>query len=218
MPREPIQAALAAFRVVAHTICPENAAFCRDLLAQVSASKNQRAERHLGELHRTFAEVCGTFSNWLIRGYNGFADHPVPFRRLLRGSFASRSDIRKPDSGICVGPRLRHLVTVSLLMCSGLWPCICPGFRNRVRECTGVAAAGQRALRKTGHWRHRGTRSPRELTSLLSSGGIPKSIDELRALEAQQRKVVNAAFACTVSVQIGPAQGCGVIITGVDIS
>jgi S1-C subfamily serine protease len=52
-----------------------------------------------------------------------------------------------------------------------------------------------------------------ELTSLLSSGGVPKSIDALRRLEAQQRQVANAAAACTVSVQIGPAQGCGVIIT-----
>ncbi len=52
-----------------------------------------------------------------------------------------------------------------------------------------------------------------ELTSLLSSGGVPKSINALRQLEVQQRQVANAAVACTVSVQIGPAQGCGVIIT-----
>lgn len=51
------------------------------------------------------------------------------------------------------------------------------------------------------------------LTSLLTKGGEPRSLDELRDLENQQRKVSSAAAACTVSVQIGPAQGCGVIIT-----
>jgi S1-C subfamily serine protease len=51
------------------------------------------------------------------------------------------------------------------------------------------------------------------LTGLLSEGGVPQSIDQLRDLEAQQRKVASAAFDCTVSVKIGPAQGCGVIVT-----
>jgi S1-C subfamily serine protease len=52
-----------------------------------------------------------------------------------------------------------------------------------------------------------------ELTSLLARGGAPSSIEQLRKLEQQQQKVAAAAVACTVSVQIGPAQGCGVIIT-----
>ena len=52
-----------------------------------------------------------------------------------------------------------------------------------------------------------------ELTSLLAHGGVPGSIDQFRELELQQQKVAAAAVACTVSVQIGPAQGCGVIIT-----
>ncbi len=51
------------------------------------------------------------------------------------------------------------------------------------------------------------------LTSLLSSGGVPQTIDQLRELESQQRKVAAAVVDCTVSVKIGPAQGCGVIIT-----
>ncbi len=109
-------------------------------------------------------------------------------------------------------PRLRHLVTVSLLLCSGLWLCIAPDFaiesagaqesRPQVNERYGVPDVG-------------GTEVPiaSQLTSLLSRGGVPTSIDELRLLEAQQRKVADAALACTVSVQIGPAQGCGVIIT-----
>jgi serine protease Do len=51
------------------------------------------------------------------------------------------------------------------------------------------------------------------LTSLLNEGGEPSSLDQLRELEKQHRTVAAAAAACTVSVQIGPAQGCGVIIT-----
>ena len=51
------------------------------------------------------------------------------------------------------------------------------------------------------------------LTSLLKSGGVPTSVDQLRELESQTAKVAKSAASCTVSVQIGPAQGCGVIIT-----
>ena len=51
------------------------------------------------------------------------------------------------------------------------------------------------------------------LTSLLSQGGVPATIEQLRELESQQRKVAAAVINCTVSVKIGPAQGCGVIIT-----
>ncbi len=51
------------------------------------------------------------------------------------------------------------------------------------------------------------------LTSLLSEGGVPQTIEQLRALESQQRKVAASVVDCTVSVKIGPAQGCGVIIT-----
>lgn len=61
----------------------------------------------------------------------------------------------------------------------------------------------------------RGTEIPvaTSLTNLLSSGGVPESIEQLRQLEDQQRRVAAAAVDCTVSVKIGPAQGCGVIIT-----
>ncbi len=51
------------------------------------------------------------------------------------------------------------------------------------------------------------------LTSLLSSGGVPSSIEQLQDLEKQAARVAQSAVTCTVSVQIGPAQGCGVIIT-----
>lgn len=54
---------------------------------------------------------------------------------------------------------------------------------------------------------------PVELRSLFTRGEVPMSIEQLRLLERQQRGVANSAGSCTVSVQIGPAQGCGVIIT-----
>ena len=54
---------------------------------------------------------------------------------------------------------------------------------------------------------------PAELKRLLQQGGEPTSIDQLRTLENQNRTIAARAAACTVSVQIGPAQGCGVIIT-----
>lgn len=52
-----------------------------------------------------------------------------------------------------------------------------------------------------------------QLRRLLRIGGEPTSIDQLRSLESQNSRVAAKAAACTVSVQIGPAQGCGVIIT-----
>lgn len=52
-----------------------------------------------------------------------------------------------------------------------------------------------------------------ELTGILADGGIPESLGQLKLLQDQQQKVARAAIACTVSVQIGDAQGCGVIIT-----
>lgn len=61
----------------------------------------------------------------------------------------------------------------------------------------------------------RGTKIPVDtsLTSLYENGGVPKTIEQLRDLEEQQRRVAAAVVDCTVSVKIGPAQGCGVIIT-----
>ncbi len=52
------------------------------------------------------------------------------------------------------------------------------------------------------------------LSRIYRNGGVPNSLQEMRALEAQQKLVAASAMDCTVSVQIGPAQGCGVIITG----
>ncbi|MEM9365886.1 MAG: trypsin-like peptidase domain-containing protein [Planctomycetota bacterium] len=55
---------------------------------------------------------------------------------------------------------------------------------------------------------------PTQLTSLLESGGVPTSLADLGLLQRQVRLITSSAAACTVAVQIGPAQGCGVIITG----
>ncbi len=55
---------------------------------------------------------------------------------------------------------------------------------------------------------------PIDLEPLLRRGGVPASLDILRLMETQQRRVAESAEECTVSVRIGPAQGCGVIITG----
>ena len=52
-----------------------------------------------------------------------------------------------------------------------------------------------------------------QLTRLLVKGGIPDSLDQLRQLERQQQRVAATAVKATVSVQIGAAQGCGVIVT-----
>ena len=52
-----------------------------------------------------------------------------------------------------------------------------------------------------------------DLQTLLEEGGEPSDLEHLRALERQVQKVAQQADKCTVSVQIGPAQGCGVIIT-----
>lgn len=51
------------------------------------------------------------------------------------------------------------------------------------------------------------------LLPLLSKGGVPKTIETLRALENQQREVASSVTKCTVGIKIGAAKGCGVIIT-----
>ncbi len=53
---------------------------------------------------------------------------------------------------------------------------------------------------------------PDQLALLLKQGGAPSSLEQLRAMESQQQRVAELAAKSTVSVQIGPAQGCGVIV------
>jgi len=54
---------------------------------------------------------------------------------------------------------------------------------------------------------------PASLHAISNEGGVPASLDQLRALQKQQQKVAAGVKECTLSVQIGPAQGGGVIIT-----
>lgn len=55
--------------------------------------------------------------------------------------------------------------------------------------------------------------APSTLAGVLR-GDVPRSLDELHALERQQQAVAKRITQCTVSVQVGMAQGSGVIITG----
>lgn len=55
---------------------------------------------------------------------------------------------------------------------------------------------------------------PIDLEPIHRRGGVPDSLDILRLMETQGRKIADLADKCTVSVRIGAAQGCGVIITG----
>lgn len=55
--------------------------------------------------------------------------------------------------------------------------------------------------------------APDTLQDLLQRGGVPESLETLRLLQRQSQLIAAQAAECTVSIQIGPAQGCGVIIT-----
>ena len=52
------------------------------------------------------------------------------------------------------------------------------------------------------------------LVDLFRDGSVPKTLSDFRKLERQVQSVSRTASSCTVSVQIGPAQGCGVIVSG----
>jgi len=54
---------------------------------------------------------------------------------------------------------------------------------------------------------------PQSLTEIYVQGGVPKSLPQLIEMEQQQQRVAGRIGACTVNVAIGPAQGCGVIVT-----
>ncbi|MBL8848338.1 MAG: trypsin-like peptidase domain-containing protein [Planctomycetaceae bacterium] len=51
-----------------------------------------------------------------------------------------------------------------------------------------------------------------ELPAVFSKR-VPESVDDLRELQDHLRTLVEKLSACTVSIQIGPAQGSGVIVT-----
>jgi serine protease Do len=47
----------------------------------------------------------------------------------------------------------------------------------------------------------------------LYSGGAPESVEQLKALQSRLREIVKKVIPCTVNVQVGAAQGSGVIIS-----
>ncbi len=53
---------------------------------------------------------------------------------------------------------------------------------------------------------------PDAMASIHRRGGVPASLALLRVMETQQRAVAERVEECTVSVRIGQAQGCGVIV------
>ncbi|WP_259635032.1 S1C family serine protease [Stieleria sedimenti] len=53
---------------------------------------------------------------------------------------------------------------------------------------------------------------PIDLEPIHRRGGVPESLEILQLMEKQQRRVAERASKCTVSVKIGAAQGCGVIV------
>lgn len=54
----------------------------------------------------------------------------------------------------------------------------------------------------------------RERLTAIFSGEVPTSVAELRAMEAKQQSLIQQALASTVAVQIGPAHGSGVLVSG----
>lgn len=54
---------------------------------------------------------------------------------------------------------------------------------------------------------------PESLALILKLGGTPDSVEQLVELENLQRRIAEAVTDCTVNVAIGPAQGCGVIVS-----
>jgi S1-C subfamily serine protease len=115
-----------------------------------------------------------------------------------------------------------------ILLGSQMQPVLAQAVAERVRAADDVAydqsqsdeptafeaieSAGRRSRLPSGE----GTRVsvPIDLEPLHRRGGVPSSLELLRAMELQQRRVADRASKCTVSVKIGHAQGCGVIITG----
>ncbi len=52
-----------------------------------------------------------------------------------------------------------------------------------------------------------------ERLAAIYAGSVPKNIDDLLAMEKQQRELAKKLIACTVGVRVGNAQGSGVVIS-----
>ncbi len=78
---------------------------------------------------------------------------------------------------------------------------------------SGAEAFANHANAQRKHHGNTWVQPPADLQGLLDRGGVPESLETLQLLEQQTQRVAARAAPCTVSVQIGPAQGCGVIVT-----
>ncbi len=118
--------------------------------------------------------------------------------------------------GRCAQTVLFLLVTLTWVLANACWinslSAQSVGAATGVSESSGEATALTTAAARS---ERLGTEVdvPSQLRLLLEEGGDPQSIEQLRLLEQQHRRVAESAQACTVSIRIGAAQGCGVIIT-----
>lgn len=103
-------------------------------------------------------------------------------------------------------------ITLVLFAPTSALPAFGQDFSTKI---TGIAAADDSLGGETPKKRVRGqsfVEAPTQLKSLLD-GYTPSTLEQFQAMERQQQNVAKGAAACTVSVQIGNSQGCGVIIT-----
>lgn len=116
---------------------------------------------------------------------------------IFHGSLTSARPLAHRD--------LRRSVTLLLAICLlavASWPAAVrgddpPRVRSLRAETSGTSAV----------------EVPSSLALILKLGGTPDSLEQLVELENQARRISEAVADCTVNVAIGPAQGCGVIVT-----
>ncbi|MGB1925721.1 MAG: trypsin-like peptidase domain-containing protein [Rubripirellula sp.] len=135
-----------------------------------------------------------------------------------------KTDLEQPNSLQWFS--LKAKLTVLILKATFFLVCVISGFADlqaQVAEKTGEGGGASVSVPKDeqllaevlSEAGEDGTRCDvaDSLLPLLSKGGLPKTIQEIRALERQQSQVATAVAKCTVGVKIGAAKGCGVIIT-----
>lgn len=76
-----------------------------------------------------------------------------------------------------------------------------------------VAALAETSLLRSAGGVGTSIKVPDALIEILEKGGTPKTLDQMVQLEQQHRRIAERVAECTVNVSIGPAQGCGVMVT-----
>lgn len=145
-----------------------------------------------------FIGIGGTFENTVL-GQDYFTPAPIP-NQILPGTSGGYSPESYPSS---------YPDSTSTGNTYSAGPVYSPNPLEMPSETVAINEQ-ERRIPKGDTW----VESPDTLQSLLQRGGIPDSLDQLRLLQRQQQMIAARAAECTVSIQIGPAQGCGVIITG----